>query len=166
MSESIPNSNTPKAHRWNDVGEKCLDCGDKDWMNDPMCRPRSADPDSTATPDISVSPSTSSTKLVPVDVLDVIDLEVDAVRLQVQRGNVRLRGTLHNLCDAHRASAEVLTGYEILLSIAKSKGRDFFDWPEGWDWERLDAAIDFARGRPSRHQPVGICAEGQATGSA
>lgn len=161
MSDTTPNSNIPKAHRWDDVGEKCLDCGDKDWMNDPVCRPRVAEPDATTTPDISVSPSTGSTKLVPVDVLDVIDLEVEAIRLQVQRGNVRLRGTLHNLCDAHRATAEVFTGYEILLSMAKSKDYDFSDWPDGWDWERLGAAIDFASGRPSRHQLAGICAEGE-----
>lgn len=27
----------PKPHRWNDVGEKCLDCGDPDWLADPHC---------------------------------------------------------------------------------------------------------------------------------
>jgi len=27
----------PRSHRWDDVGERCLDCGDKDWMADPAC---------------------------------------------------------------------------------------------------------------------------------
>lgn len=26
-----------KPHRWNDDGERCLDCGDKDWMADKYC---------------------------------------------------------------------------------------------------------------------------------
>jgi hypothetical protein len=29
-----------KRHRWNEDGEKCLDCGDSDWMCDPVCKPR------------------------------------------------------------------------------------------------------------------------------
>lgn len=28
----------PVPHRWDDVGERCLACGDKDWMADPSCR--------------------------------------------------------------------------------------------------------------------------------
>lgn len=30
----------PRSHRWNDVGERCLDCGDKDWMGGPCSGPR------------------------------------------------------------------------------------------------------------------------------
>jgi hypothetical protein len=29
----------PKRHRWDRDGERCLDCGDKDWMDDPVCTP-------------------------------------------------------------------------------------------------------------------------------
>lgn len=28
-----------KQHRWDAYGERCLDCGDKDWMNYQKCRP-------------------------------------------------------------------------------------------------------------------------------
>lgn len=141
MSESTPESNIPKAHRWNDVGEKCLDCGDSDWMNDPICRPRFADPDVTATPDISVAPSTSNSALVPVDVLMVLDAEEAALRLQVQKGAGLLRGALHDLQDARLATQELFAGYRILLAMAKCKDDQFFDWPDGWDWERLELAI-------------------------
>lgn len=35
----------PRSHRWDDVGERCLNCGDKDWMADPWCSgPRDAAP--------------------------------------------------------------------------------------------------------------------------
>jgi hypothetical protein len=30
----------PRDHRWDDVGERCLDCGDKDWMGGPCSGPR------------------------------------------------------------------------------------------------------------------------------
>lgn len=30
----------PRSHRWNDVGERCLDCGDEDWMGSPCSGPR------------------------------------------------------------------------------------------------------------------------------
>ena len=26
------------SHEWDDVGERCIKCGDKDWMADPVCR--------------------------------------------------------------------------------------------------------------------------------
>ncbi|HHB9431266.1 TPA: hypothetical protein ACOEOA_000282 [Stenotrophomonas maltophilia] len=32
----------PRAHRWDDVGERCLDCGDKDWMGGACSGPRAA----------------------------------------------------------------------------------------------------------------------------
>lgn len=159
MSKSKPQPNILKAHRWNDVGEKCLDCGDKDWMNDPICRPRCADPDVTATPDISVAPSTSNSTLVPVDVLTVFEAEEAALRLQVQKGAHLLRGALHDVQDARRATQEVFSGYQILLAMAKSKDGCFFDWPEGWDWERLESAI--ARVSQSKQEAIlGICVEG------
>lgn len=50
-----------KQHRWDQYGERCLDCGDKDWMNDPVCRQRLADPSIEATPSIAVNPSTEVT---------------------------------------------------------------------------------------------------------
>ena len=35
---------TPPAadnrHKWDADGERCVECGDKDWMNDPACRPK------------------------------------------------------------------------------------------------------------------------------
>lgn len=47
---------------------------------------------------------------------------------------------------ARRATQEVFSGYQILLAIAKSKDDYFFDWPNGWDWERLESAIARVRG--------------------
>lgn len=29
---------TSDSHEWDDVGERCIKCGDKDWMADPVCR--------------------------------------------------------------------------------------------------------------------------------
>lgn len=52
-----------KSHRWNSSGEKCQDCGDSDWMNDQICRPRFADPETAVTPDMSVSPSHAVTPM-------------------------------------------------------------------------------------------------------
>ncbi len=36
----------PRAHRWDDVGERCLDCGDKDWMGGPCSGPHHPSPGS------------------------------------------------------------------------------------------------------------------------
>ncbi|MCU1145453.1 hypothetical protein [Stenotrophomonas maltophilia] len=36
----------PRAHRWDDVGERCLDCGDKDWMGGPCSGPHQSSPGS------------------------------------------------------------------------------------------------------------------------
>ncbi len=52
-----------KQHRWDQYGERCLDCGDKDWMNDPVCRQRLTDPCIEATPSIAVDPSTEVTPM-------------------------------------------------------------------------------------------------------
>lgn len=32
----------PREHRWDRDGERCLDCGDKDWMGGPCSGPRSS----------------------------------------------------------------------------------------------------------------------------
>lgn len=138
-----------KSHRWNDVGEKCLDCGDSDWMNDPVCRPRSVDPDYTATPSIAVNPSASTgNSLVPVDVLDVIDLEIAALSHEVNKGNNRLRGTVHDLRDAHAGLVELFEAHQILYAMAKSR-EEYFVFPDGWDLDRLDAALPRVKGEPA-----------------
>lgn len=35
--ERFINGHHDNRHAWNDDGETCLKCGDKDWMNDPIC---------------------------------------------------------------------------------------------------------------------------------
>ena len=35
--ERFINGQHDKTHAWDDDGETCLKCGDKDWMNDPIC---------------------------------------------------------------------------------------------------------------------------------
>lgn len=42
----------PRSHRWNDVGERCLDCGDKDWMGGPCSGPRL---EATGTPWVTIT---------------------------------------------------------------------------------------------------------------
>ncbi|HIE0523770.1 TPA: hypothetical protein ACXJLS_000362 [Stenotrophomonas maltophilia] len=98
---------SPKQHRWNDVGERCLDCGDKDWMNDPICRPRCADPETTAPPDIRVSPSSVLINAIPVDALAILDIEIDAITLQVKRGSAP-QHTLHDMVATRVAVAELI----------------------------------------------------------
>ncbi len=33
-----------RSHRWDDEGERCVVCGDKDWMGDPVCHGRISEP--------------------------------------------------------------------------------------------------------------------------
>lgn len=33
----------PRAHNWDGAGERCTDCGDKDWMAGPVCTPPNED---------------------------------------------------------------------------------------------------------------------------
>lgn len=105
-------SMTPKAHRWNDVGERCLDCGDKDWMNDPVCRPRVADPD------ISVTPSSDTGNLIPVDVLEVLDIEIDAIKLQVKRGTAP-QHALRDMVAARVAVANAISALQRFVDDAE-----------------------------------------------
>ncbi|MGW8811103.1 hypothetical protein ACWGM5_20745, partial [Bacillus velezensis] len=107
MTTSVESNEAPKQHRWNDVGERCLDCGDKDWMNDPICRPRCADPGTTATPDIRVSPSSVSTNAIPVDVLTILDIEINAITLQVKRCSAP-QHALHDMVAARVAVTELI----------------------------------------------------------
>lgn len=39
--ESLNDIPAPRTHTWDDSGERCLNCGDKDWMGGP-CRPSPA----------------------------------------------------------------------------------------------------------------------------
>ncbi|MDZ5813885.1 hypothetical protein U4I65_02390 [Stenotrophomonas maltophilia] len=101
-----------KAHRWNDVGERCLDCGDEDWMNDPVCRPRVADPD------ISATPTTDPGNLIPVDVLQVLDIEIDAITLQVKRGTAP-QHALRDMVAARVAVANAIAALQHFVDDAK-----------------------------------------------
>ena len=47
-----------KPHRWNDDGERCLDCGDKDWMADKHC---------------SAAPVVQGMVMVPQEVIEKIE---------------------------------------------------------------------------------------------
>lgn len=35
--EKFINGQHDSKHTWDDGGETCLKCGDKDWMSDPVC---------------------------------------------------------------------------------------------------------------------------------
>jgi hypothetical protein len=126
---SNTNVNGVKEHRWNDVGEKCLDCGDSDWMDDPICRPKMADPDTTATPDISVDPSSIASNSVPVDVLEVLDIEIDAIVLQVKRGQAP-QHALCNMVAVRVAVAEMMESFTRLRAELAAKSKD----AARWDW--------------------------------
>lgn len=39
LAAAVPVPRDPKAHQWNDDGERCLICGDKDWMGGPCSGP-------------------------------------------------------------------------------------------------------------------------------
>lgn len=43
-TELLTSAGEPRAHRWDGAGERCLDCGDKDWMGGPCSGPRAAQP--------------------------------------------------------------------------------------------------------------------------
>lgn len=119
MTTSVESNDAPKQHRWNDVGERCLDCGDKDWMNDPICRPRCAAPETTASPGICVSPSSVSTNAVPVDVLAILDIEIDAITLQVKRGSAP-QHALHDMVAVRVAVAELIDKVDSYVTLGDS----------------------------------------------
>ncbi|WP_353099147.1 Lar family restriction alleviation protein [Stenotrophomonas lactitubi] len=50
----------PRDHRWDDVGERCLDCGDKDWMGGPCSGPRL---EATGTPWVTISTAPNDGRL-------------------------------------------------------------------------------------------------------
>ena len=39
---AMPEDAEPKRHRWDKDGERCKDCGDKDWTASAVCRPPKA----------------------------------------------------------------------------------------------------------------------------
>jgi hypothetical protein len=45
---AMPKDAEPKRHRWDKDGERCKDCGDKDWTATAVCHPPKADAERVA----------------------------------------------------------------------------------------------------------------------
>lgn len=75
-----------------------------------------------------------------VDVLAVMDDTVE-VLLDERSGT-----TARSLEEARAAVAELIEAADVLHMLGVSK-EEFPDWPDGWDWVRINAAVARVKGK-------------------
>lgn len=75
----------------------------------------------------------------PVDVLAAMDAAIEADG----RTHSPRRAALH---EARAAVAELIEAADVLHMLGVSK-EEFPDWPDGWDWVRINAAVARVKGK-------------------
>ena len=151
-----------KQHRWDQYGERCLDCGDKDWMNNPVCRQRLTDPCIEATPSIAVDPSTEVTPVSTAAPVAAAPVGLDAHGLRALDNCIRDLRRLLELADDFALDEMQMQSLETAIESMELRKVASTPAAPGFDLEQFREAVVFWRDCAVREFRYGTASEADA----